>query len=75
MAAILTYHLVAGKALSSDLSDGHAIKTVNGKEVTVSIGDNVKVNGAVVTTADMVVCNGVIHVVAEVIMPKKGIML
>lgn len=70
LAAILTYHVVAGKALSSDLSDGQLIKTVNGQEVTVSIGDNVKVNGAVVTTADLEASNGVIHVIDSVIMPK-----
>ena len=70
LAAILTYHVVAGKALSSDLSDGQLIKTVNGQEVTVSIGDNVKVNGAVVTTADLEASNGVIHVIDGVIMPK-----
>ena len=70
LAAILTYHVVAGKALSSDLYDGQLIKTVNGQEVTVSIGDNVKVNGAVVTTADLEASNGVIHVIDSVIMPK-----
>ncbi len=70
LAAILTYHVVAGKALSSDLSDGQLIKTVNGQQVTVSVGDNVKVDGAVVTTADLEASNGVIHVIDSVIMPK-----
>ncbi|MDZ4794396.1 MAG: fasciclin domain-containing protein [Bacteroidota bacterium] len=70
LAAILTYHVVAGKALSSDLSDGQLIKTVNGQEVTVSIGDTVKVDGAVVVTADLEASNGVIHVIDAVIMPK-----
>ena len=70
LAAILTYHVVAGKALSSDLSDGQLIKTVNGQEVKVSVGDNVKVDGAVVTTPDLEASNGVIHVIDSVIMPK-----
>lgn len=70
LAAILTYHVVAGKALSSDLSDGQLIKTVNGQEVTVSVGDNVKVDGAVVVAADLEASNGVIHVIDTVIMPK-----
>ncbi len=70
LAAILTYHVVAGKALSSDLSDGQLIKTVNGQEVTVSVGDNVKVDGAVVITPDLEASNGVIHVIDAVIMPK-----
>ncbi|MEP6712711.1 MAG: fasciclin domain-containing protein [Ferruginibacter sp.] len=70
LAAILTYHVVAGKALSSDLSDGQLIKTVNGQEVKVSVGDNVKVDGATVTAADLEASNGVIHVIDAVIMPK-----
>ncbi len=70
LAAILTYHVVAGKALSSDLSDGQSIKTVNGQEVKVSNGDNVKVDGAIVTTPDLEASNGVIHVIDSVIMPK-----
>lgn len=69
MAAIITYYVVDGKALSSDLSDGQLIKTVTGHQVTVSIGDNVKVNGAVAPPADMEGTNGVIHVIGAVIMP------
>ncbi|CAN5565721.1 fasciclin domain-containing protein [soil metagenome] len=70
LAAILTYHVVAGKALSSDLSDGQLVETVNGQKVTVSIGDNVKVDGAVVTSANLEASNGVIHVIDSVILPK-----
>ncbi|MEP7232912.1 MAG: fasciclin domain-containing protein [Ginsengibacter sp.] len=70
LAAILTYHVVVGKALSSDLSDGQSIKTVNGQEVKVSVGDNVKVDEAIVTTPDLEASNGVIHVIDSVIMPK-----
>lgn len=70
LAAILTYHVVAGKALSSDLSDGQLIKTVNGQEVKVSVGDNVKVDGAIVTAPDLEASNGVIHVIDSVILPK-----
>jgi uncharacterized surface protein with fasciclin (FAS1) repeats len=70
LAAILTYHVVAGKTLSSDLTDGQLIKTVNGQKVTVSVGDKVKVDGAVVITPDLEASNGVIHVIDAVIMPK-----
>jgi uncharacterized surface protein with fasciclin (FAS1) repeats len=70
LAAILTYHVVAGKTLSSDLTDGQLIKTVNGQKVKVSVGDKVKVDGAVVITPDLEASNGVIHVIDAVIMPK-----
>jgi uncharacterized surface protein with fasciclin (FAS1) repeats len=70
LAGILTYHVVAGKVMSKDLSDGQKASTVNGQEVTVTIADGVKVNTATVTTADLEASNGVIHVIDSVIMPS-----
>jgi uncharacterized surface protein with fasciclin (FAS1) repeats len=70
LAAILTYHVVAGKVMSSDLSDGQKAATVNGQEVTITVGDGVKVESATVTAADLEASNGVIHVIDSVIMPK-----
>ena len=70
LAAILTYHVVAGKVMSKDLSNGQKAKTVNGQEVTVTIGEGVKVDTATVVTADLEASNGVIHVIDSVIMPK-----
>merc|ERR1719262_1800008 len=43
---ILTYHVVGATAFSKDLSDGQRISTVEGKDVTVHIGDGVKINDA-----------------------------
>ena len=70
LAGILTYHVVAGKVMSKDLSDGQKAATVNGQEVTVTIADGVKVDTATVTTADLEASNGVIHVIDSVIMPN-----
>jgi len=70
LAAILTYHVVAGKVMSKDLSDGQKAKTVNGQEITVTMKDGVKIDSANVTTADLEASNGVIHVIDSVIMPK-----
>ena len=48
---ILTYHVVEGKVMSSDLSDGQVVTTVNGQTLTVSIQDGVvKIGDATVTT-------------------------
>merc|ERR1712193_351294 len=57
---ILTYHVVGAKALSTDLSDGQTITTVEGKDVTVSIGKSVKINDATVVKADVLASNGVV---------------
>ena len=70
LAAILTYHVVSGKVMSSDLSDGMKAATVNGQEITIHTHGGVKVNEAHVTTADLEASNGVIHVLDSVIMPK-----
>ena len=69
LAAILTYHMVAGKVMSTDLSDGMMAATVNGAEITIGVGDAVTVDGATVTTADIETSNGVIHVIDAVILP------
>lgn len=67
---ILTYHVIAGKVLSTDLSDGMVATTVNGKDVTINITDGkVTVNGAEVVIADIATDNGVIHVINKVIIP------
>ncbi len=68
--AILTYHVVPGKVMSTDLSDGMTATTVQGGDLTVDLSDGVKINGATVTTADIEATNGVIHVVDQVIIPE-----
>jgi uncharacterized surface protein with fasciclin (FAS1) repeats len=37
LTAILTYHVVAGKVMAADLSDGQEVETVQGEILTVSI--------------------------------------
>jgi uncharacterized surface protein with fasciclin (FAS1) repeats len=70
LTGILTYHVVSGKVLSSDLSNGMKAKTVNGAEITITIADGkVKVNGAQVVLADVATSNGVIHVIDGVLLP------
>jgi uncharacterized surface protein with fasciclin (FAS1) repeats len=69
LVAILTYHVVPGKVMSGDLSDGMKAATVQGAEVTITTAGGVKVNDANVTAADVAASNGVIHVIDAVIMP------
>jgi len=68
LAEILTYHVAGGTVLSTDLSDGQTITTVNGADVTVSIMDGtVMINDATVIVADLVADNGVVHVIDVVL--------
>ena len=67
--AILTYHVVPGKVMSGDLSNGMKAATAQGADVTIMTEGGVKVNEATVITADIEASNGVIHVIDSVIMP------
>lgn len=69
LAGILSYHVVPGKVMAADLTEGMKAKTVQGGEVTISLTGGAKVNGANITTADVAASNGVIHVIDQVILP------
>lgn len=69
LAQILTYHVVPGKVMSSEVSTGQ-VATVQGQSLNVVVnGDAVKVNEAQVVKADVLASNGVIHVIDTVVLP------
>ena len=73
LVAILTYHVIPSKVMSTDLSDGLKAKTVNGSKIKVGINDGtVKINGAKVIAADIQASNGVVHVIDQVILPPAN---
>ena len=69
LVAILTYHVVPGKVMAADLTEGMKAKTVQGGEVTFTLEGGAKVNGAVISATDIAASNGVIHVIDSVILP------
>ncbi len=71
LVAILTYHVVPGKVMSGDLTNGMTATTVQGGDVTIMTEGGVTVNGANVVTADVEASNGVIHVIDQVILPPQ----
>lgn len=69
--AVLTYHVVAGKVLSSDVKTGK-VKTVQGSSANVAVKNGaVMIDKAKVVKADIEADNGVIHVIDTVILPKS----
>ncbi|MCK9514349.1 MAG: fasciclin domain-containing protein [Pigmentiphaga sp.] len=72
LVSILTYHVVPGAVMSSDLTKGMTAATVQGANVTFTLDGGAKVNGANITTADIATSNGVIHVIDTVIMPPAN---
>lgn len=70
LAAILTYHVVAGKVLAADVKTG-MVKTIQGTDLDVKVTTaGVTVNDAKVVKTDIVGSNGVIHVIDTVVLPK-----
>jgi uncharacterized surface protein with fasciclin (FAS1) repeats len=71
LTAILTYHVVDGAVMSTDLTDG-PVPTLQGEEITVDLTDGVTLNDSVnVAAADVEASNGVIHVIDGVLVPPS----
>jgi len=66
---ILTYHVVSGNVLSTQLSEG-AVPTLNGESLSVSLSPAPEINGsAKIIATDVQASNGVIHVIDNVLLP------
>lgn len=81
LAGILTYHVVAGKLLASDVLAAVAagggtamVETVNGASISVQVVDGkVVIDGtATVVLTDLEAGNGVVHVIDAVILPPAN---
>ncbi|MDT7827552.1 fasciclin domain-containing protein [Pricia sp. S334] len=75
LANILTYHVVGAKALSTDLSDGQRLTTVQGEDVGIDLDGSVFLEDATdenaqVAQADVMASNGVVHVIDKVLVPQ-----
>ena len=71
LVAILTYHVVPGKVMAADLSGKKQfVETVEGSKLSVVAFNDVRVDGAMVISADIVASNGVIHVIDTVVLPQ-----
>ena len=65
---LLLYHVYEGTLLSSDITEGMTLPMANGKNATLSLVTGI--DGANITTADVLTSNGVIHVIDKVIIPQ-----
>ena len=66
---LLTFHVVPVAALAKDVKNGN-VKALNGDNLALSkAGDFVTVENAMVTKADIVASNGVVHIIDTVLIP------
>jgi transforming growth factor-beta-induced protein len=72
LAAILTYHVLAGEVMASTIvtMDGKTAATVNGASVTIGVKAGIVTVDATVLTTDIKTSNGVIHIIDSVLIPK-----
>lgn len=68
---VLLYHVVSGKVMSTDLSNGMSAPTLEGSNIMVDLSDGVKINMSPVILADIEATNGVIHVIDSVLVPES----
>jgi uncharacterized surface protein with fasciclin (FAS1) repeats len=69
---ILTYHVVPGKIVSSDIAGKkEEVATVEGAKLSVNATSGVMIDNSKVVTADIDASNGVIHSIDTVLMPKS----
>ncbi|WP_428194522.1 fasciclin domain-containing protein [Deinococcus saxicola] len=67
---ILLYHVVPGKVTAKQVMGMTSGKTAQGTSFLVTIsGGKVMIDNATVTKADVVACNGIVHVIDTVLMP------
>lgn len=70
---ILLYHVVPGKVMAADVTDGLEANTAQGSPVTFMLHDGaVMINDANIVATDIEASNGVIHVIDKVILPPSA---
>jgi uncharacterized surface protein with fasciclin (FAS1) repeats len=69
---IITYHVIAGKKMLRDFIHGQKLKTINGKDIAITVKDGeVCINGAKILAKDRQGSNGIVHSVDTVNMPEE----
>lgn len=66
---ILTYHVVQGNVLSTELSTGEVPTLNSSSKLSIDLSAGVKINDSEVVAADIQGANGVVHVIDKVLVP------
>ena len=68
---VLAYHVIGGSITSDQLSSGTVDSKANKLPLQVDVGQQITVNDATVSTADIIATNGVIHTIDMVLIPQR----
>ncbi|WP_291424523.1 fasciclin domain-containing protein [Deinococcus sp.] len=70
MRGLVLYHVVGEKATAKQIRGVRGGTTLQGSVITVSTqGNKLMINNATVTKADLIACNGIVHVIDTVLLP------
>lgn len=71
--SILNYHVVDGRKSAADVGKWESARTLHGQSAPIKVSDNkVRIDGALVTDADIATSNGVIHGIDKVNLPAAA---
>ncbi|UHQ18305.1 fasciclin domain-containing protein [Lysobacter sp. KIS68-7] len=72
LVSLLNYHVVSGRKPIADVGKWEAARTVNGQSAPITMTkDQVSIDGALVTSADITSSNGILHGIDKVNIPTK----
>jgi len=72
LVSVMNYHVVSGRKTTADVGKWEAARTVNGQSAPIILKDDqLSIDGALVTSADIGSSNGLIHGIDKVNMPTK----
>jgi transforming growth factor-beta-induced protein len=67
LSKVLRYHVVPGRILAADLTEGQTVTTVEGTTLRITLAGGAKVNNARITATDIQATNGVVHLIDGVL--------
>lgn len=67
LSKVLRYHVVPGRVLAADLTEGQTVTTVEGTTLRITLAGGARVNGARITATDIQATNGVVHLIDGVL--------
>jgi uncharacterized surface protein with fasciclin (FAS1) repeats len=71
--SVLTYHVLPGKMMSTDMGKKEDVPTVFGQTLKIESSNALRINNVSIQKPDIEATNGVIHIINSVLTPAKTV--